>query len=371
MPVALDRRRASLAADLDGIVDEAEQMMARDDFDPDDQSYTVLRERRETTESQLADVLATIEARRMAQHTPVTEQGEQLSPMRQVLREYDSGNSPRFLVDYDLDAVIMRELQTGDPYFTPSASRIQVASLPLITPSLDLVRKVQTGQAYDFVVPPPVVQASTVPEGAQKPTRTWSTTPVIGTLETDAHLIDVTRQTLEDDATAERTLRAWLVDGVRLKQDAKCAAAIAGATGTQTTTGADVASATRAGKAELSALGITATAVYLHPDDASALDLATLSAVNPAPNGLSTIWGMRIVESPAITVGTPIVGAIGQAVYLLYRNSISTYLTDSGMTQETTPRDRFSHNLLGILAEGRSRAHVVAPYLLVKCTVTP
>lgn len=366
MPNVLETRRRAASEDLAGIVTEMENYLAREDADAESADYVALREQRDTAQGVLADLLATIEARRMTQHTPVTPQGEALSPMRQVLREYDSGNSPRFNIEYDLQ----RELQTGDPYFTPSPTRIQVPTLPVITPSLDLVRKVQTGQNYDFVVPPAVVAASTVAEGAQKPTRTWDTNPVTGTLETDAHLIDVTRQTLEDDATAERTLRAWLVDGVRLQQDAKCAAAIAGATGTGTATGDSVASAVRAGKAELSELGIIATAVYMNPADASDLDLATLSAVNPAPNGLSTVWGMRIVESPAIAVGAPIVGAISQAVYLLYRNSIQTYLTDSGMTQETTPRDRFSHNLLGILAEGRSRAHVVAPYLLVKCTVT-
>lgn len=362
----LETRRRAAADELNHIVSEMETYLQREDADAESADYVALREQRDAAQTTLADLLSTIDARRMAQTKPTTPGGEQLSPMRQVLREYDRGISPRFNVEYELQ----RELQTGDPYFTPNPTRIQVATLPVLTPSLDLVRTVQTGQNYSFVVPPPPALASTVAEGAQKPTRTWDSTEVTGTLETDAHLIDVTRQTLEDDASAERTLRAWLVDGVRLQQDAKAQAAIAGATGTLTATGDSVASAVRAGKAELSAVGIVASAVYMHPDDAAALDLETLSAVNPAPNGVSTLWGMRIVESPAIAVGVPIVGAMSQAVYLLYRNSISTYITDSGMTQETTPRDRFSHNLLGILGEGRSRAHVVQPQLLVKCTVT-
>lgn len=366
MPNVLETQRRHAAEELGGIVTEIETYLARDDADTESAEYVALREQRDQAQTTLADLIATIDARRLAQHTPANAGGEQLSQMRQVLREYDRGISQRFNVEYELQ----RELQTGDPYFTPNPTRIQVATLPVNTPSLDLVRSVQTGQNYSFVVPPPPALASTVAEGTQKPTRTWDSTPVTGTLETDAHLIDVTRQTLEDDASAERTLRAWLVDGVRLKQDAKAQAAIAGATGTLTATGETVAAATRAGKAELSAIGIIATAVYLHPDDAAALDLETLSAVNPAPNGVSSLWGMRLVESPAIAVGVPVVGSIGQAVYLLYRSSISTYITDSGMTQETTPRDRFSHNLLGILGEGRSRAHVVQPGLLVKCTVT-
>ncbi len=367
MPNVLETRRKSAADELNTVVTEIENYLQREDADAESADYVALREQRDAAQNRLADALATLEARRLASTKPVAPTGENLSDMRRVLREYDRGNSERFGVGYDLEALLHRELQTGDPYFTPSPTRIQVPSLPSLTPSLSLVSTVQSGQKYDFVVPPPVVAASTVAEGAQKPTRTWTSTQVEGTLETDAHLIDVSRQTLEDDASAERTLRAWLVDGVKLAQDAKVQAAIAGATGTQTATGATVAEGLRNAKAVLSGLGITANAAYLSPGDAAALDLGQAGV--PGYSGVGTVWGMTIVESPAIADGAPIVGSMKQAVYLLYRSSISTYLTDSGMTQETTPRDRFSHNLIGILGEGRSRAHVVAPQLLVKVTV--
>lgn len=364
----LESKRESSAKRLAETVDEMESMLARDDFNPEHEDYVALREARDKEQRNLSDLLTTIDARSLADAPPPqrdSRQRDQVSPMRQVLREYDRGNSSRFEIPYELQ----RELQTGDPYFTPSPTRIQVANLPVITPSLDLIRAVQTNQNYDFVVPPPPELAVTVPEGGKKHTVDWVSSKVTGTLETDATIIDTTRQTLEDDATAERTLRAWLVDGVRLKQDAKVQAAIAGAAGTLTASGAGVAGAIRAGKSALSTLGVYATAAYLHPDDAVALDLGAPSS-NGYP-GVSAAWGMRIVESAAITKGTPIVGAMAQAVYLCYRSAISTYLTDSGMTDETTPRDRFSHNLIGILGEGRSRAHVVQPKLLVKCTVTP
>lgn len=368
MPTVLESRRKSAADDLNSIVTEIDNYLQREDADTESAEYVAMRENRDKAQGALSDLLATIDARRLAQSKPITNEGEVLSPMRRVLREYDRGQSEKFDIAYDLDLILHRELQTGDPYFTPNPTRIAVASsYPFQTPSLDLVRNVQTGQHYNFVIPPPPVAASTVAEGAQKPTRTWVSTTVEGTLETDAHLIDVTRQTLEDDASAERTLRAWLSDGVRLQQDAKAQAAIAGATGTLTATGTTVAEGLRNAKTELSAVGITATAAYLNPADAAALDLGQQGV--PGYNGVGTVWGMRIVESPAIAEGSPIVGAISQAVYMLYRNSIQTYITDSGMTQETTPRDRFSHNLLGILAEGRSRVHVVAPQLLVKVTV--
>jgi hypothetical protein len=364
-PNVLESRRRAAADDLSTIVTEIETYLQREDADTESADYTALREQRDDAQGTLADIIATIDARRQAQHVPAAPGGEQLSPMRLVLREYDRGNSPRFNIEYELQ----RELQTGDPYFTPSPTRIQVATLPVITPSLDVVRTVQTANSYDFVVPPPPEMATTVAEGAKKRTIDWVSTKVAGTLETDALIIDVTRQTLEDDASAERTLRAWLVDGVRLRQDAKVQAAIAGATGTLTASGATVAAAIRNGKSELSEVGVVATAAYLNPTDAAALDLAAPATAGYP--GVASAWGMRIVESPAVAAGAPIVGSMGQAVYLVYRNAIATYITDSGTTDETTPRDRFAHNLLGILGEGRSRAHVVQPKLLVKCTVTP
>lgn len=367
-PSVLEQRRKSAAEDLAGIVREAEAMMAATDFDPDGSEYVALREQREATEARLADVTATINARRLAETPaqPATANGEEISDFRRILREFDRGHSDRVDVPY----LTLREIQTSDVYFKANASRIAVATLPVITPALDSVGSVQVGATYDFVVPPPPTAASTVAEGAKKPTITWTSSKVSGTLGTDAHIIDVSRQTLEDDASAESTLRAWLSDGVRLRQNAKVAAAIAGATGTQTATGTGVLGATRAGKAKLSALGIAATAVHVHPDDAATADIAAMTGGHTGPEGLATYWGMTVVENPAVAVGAPLVGALKQAVYFLYKAGIATYLTDSGATDEATPRQRFNHNLIGILGEGRSDVKVVQPSLLVKCTVT-
>jgi hypothetical protein len=226
-----------------------------------------------------------------------------------------------------------------------------------------------TGQNYDFTVPPPPVAAVTVAEGSKKARVEFTSTQVSGSLETDAHILDVSRQTLEDDAAAEATLKSWLAEGVRLKQDAKAAAAIAGAAGTGSATGPSLLEAIRNGKASLSNLRITATAVYVNPDDAAAIDVAAMSNGHTGPVGLGSVWGLTVIENPGITAGTAIVGSMSQAVYLCYRSSISTYITDSGQTMEDAARDRFSHNILGILGEGRSKVHVVQPKLLVKCTV--
>lgn len=369
MASSLEQLQRSAAAELEDLTSRGADMAAQDDFDFTSAPYLALKEATEAARVRHAELTNMLKARDFAQlsrrpagRTPAPTGEDEFG---RVLREYDRGNSPRFAIPYTIE----RELQTGDPYFTPSPTRIPVSSAPFLTPSLDLVRTVPVGSHnYDFVVPPPVEAAGTVPEGAKKPTRDWVATKVSGTLETDAHIIDVTRQTLEDDATAERMLRAWLADGVRMRQNAKVDAAIAGATGTGTATGATVAEGLRNGKAVLSGLGLPATAAYLNPSDAAELDLGAYTAQGDV-SGYQTVWGMRVVESNAITANAPIVGSMANAVYLLYRNAISTYLTDSGTTDEATPRDRFSHNLIGILAEGRSRAHVVFPQALVKVTV--
>lgn len=364
MPTTLEKQERAAAAELQDLIDRGTELSAADDFDPDTPGYKAFRETFDKVQRRHTELASILAASQVTAVRP-RPQGDKPSDMGRVLREYDRGNSPKFLVPYEL-----RELQTGDPYFTPSPTRIQVGTLPLLTPSLDLVRSVAVGSnQYDFVVPPPVEVAQTVPEGAKKPTIDWVSTKLAGTLETDAVIIDTTRQTLEDDASAERTLRQWLTDAVRRRQDQKVATAITDATGTGTATGATVAEGLRNAKAELSELGLPATAAYLHPSDAAELDLGAYTA-NGDVSGYSTVWGMRVVESMAITANAPIVGSMSNAVYFLYRNAISTYLTDSGMTDEATPRDRFSHNLIGILAEGRSRAHVVFPQALVKVTVT-
>ena len=369
----LDQRRRSAAEDLQGIVAQAENMMARDDFDPESTEYVALREQREATEARLSDVIATMSARALAEGPAPARRDAHgdISPIRQILREYDRGNSDRFDIGYEIQRAYA-VLDTGEDMFSPNPTRITVDQLPVYTPTLDSVRAVPTGNSYDFLVPPPPVVAVTVPEGTAKPAVSFVSAKVAGSLETDAHILDVTRQMLEDDSTAERFLRTWLTEGVKLKQDAKAAAAIAGATGTGTAeaaSGSNLLAAIRLGKAELSKLGIRATAVYINPEDAAEADITAMTVGHTGPNDLADYWGLTPIENPGITQGTAIVGAMPQAVYLCYRNSINTYLTDSGMTVETVPRDRFSNNIIGILGEGRSKVHVVQPKLLVKCTV--
>jgi hypothetical protein len=373
----LDQRRRSAAEDLQGIVSQAENMMARDDFDPESTEYTALREQREATEARLADVLATMNARALAEGPAPARRDSHgdISPIRQILREYDRGNSDRFDVEYEVQRAYA-VLKTTEGLFTNPPTRVGVDALPVFTPSLDAVRAVPTLNTYSFTVPPPPVAAGgPIAEGDAKPPALFVSAKVDGTLETDAHILDVTRQTLEDDATAEAFLRQWLTEGVRLKQDAKVAAAIAGATGTLTATvpktGGNLLQAIRLGKAELSKLGIRATAVYLNPEDAAAADITAMTVGHTGPTGLTDYWGMTPIENPGITKGTAVVGSIAQAVILAYRSAIATYLTDSGMTVETVPVDRFSHNIIGILGEGRSKVHVVQPKLLVKCSVAP
>ena len=120
------------------------------------------------------------------------------SGLAAVIRERSSEILAAWIVQFERSLLRFRRATKA------ATHTAQVANLPALTPSLDLVRAVPIGgNAYDFVVPPPVpADAATVAEGAKKPTTTWVATKVSGTIETQAVIIDVTKQTLEDDASA-------------------------------------------------------------------------------------------------------------------------------------------------------------------------
>jgi hypothetical protein len=369
----LENKRDEHAKALRELVTESEGFMSKENFDPKDSEYVALREKREKMEDNLSDVIATIAARRLAlppSKSDPNSGGRQESACMKVLREYDGrGNSEMWDFEYVLRAYAV--LKTSEPLFDQNPTRIDPGTPDLWTPSLDSVSRIPSSNKFDFTVPPLPKPAGSVAELEAKPAALFSSRRVQGELGTDAHILDVSRQTLEDDSTAEQMLRVWLTQGVTLRQDAKVASAIAGAVGTLTADGIGVAAAIRNGQAVLSSEGIRATHVHMNPLDASALDQAAAMQMHTGPLLITSPWSLARIENPAIPIGQPIVGSMQMAVYLLYRSAISTYLTDAGLTVEDTPRDRFRHNIFGVLGEGRSHVEVVRPELLVRCTVLP
>ena len=71
-----------------------------------------------------------------------------------------------------------------------------------------------------------------------------------------------------------------------------------------------------------------------------------------------------------MAAGTVFVGDFKAGVLHIQRSSASVDITDSGMSVETTPRDRFTHNLYGLRAEARYKTILQQPKAIVKVTVT-
>jgi len=82
------------------------------------------------------------------------------------------------------------------------------------------------------------------------------------------------------------------------------------------------------------------------------------------------VWGVTLIASPAVAAGTVFVGDFKAAVLHLQRSAASIDITDSGMSVETTPRDRFTHNLYGLRGEARYKTVLQQPKAICKVTVT-
>lgn len=111
---------------------------------------------------------------------------------------------------------------------------------------------------------------------------------------------------------------------------------------------------------------VPADGIVIHPNDAEAYDLMKDDVgrylfSDPTSNGAPTPWGLRRVESEAVTEGTAIVGAfrIGGTVY--QREPITILTADQHS-------DFFIRNLIVVLAEERLGFAVFFPASFVQLT---
>jgi HK97 family phage major capsid protein len=109
-------------------------------------------------------------------------------------------------------------------------------------------------------------------------------------------------------------------------------------------------------------------AVVVSPEDGANMDISKSGAASatygywaggPFTPGQPTMWGMRIVESQALTPGTAIVGDFTRCV---------VYDREAATLSIGTANDDFIRNLLRILAELRVGFAVLRPQAL--CIVT-
>jgi HK97 family phage major capsid protein len=109
------------------------------------------------------------------------------------------------------------------------------------------------------------------------------------------------------------------------------------------------------------------TGVVLHPNDWEDIELtkdgngAYVVAVSVAMGGEQKLWRIPVVDTPAITEGTALVGAFGTGAQLYDREAASIRISEQHA-------DFFVRNAIVILAEQRLALAVKRPEAFVKVT---
>lgn len=209
--------------------------------------------------------------------------------------------------------------------------------------------------------------------GGYKPEGSFAFEKVTATVKTIAEWVPATKRSLADVAQ----LRGLIDDELRAdlaeeEEDQILNGSGSGEnlTGILQTSGiqtqafsSDIITSLRKGKTLARTVGrVRANGVVLNPADAEKLDLSKGADqfYGPGPfaaGGISTVWGMPIVESEAIAAGTALVGDFSKAV-LWDREQASISITDSHA-------DFFIRNLVAVLAEERVAFGVTRPKAFV------
>ena len=233
---------------------------------------------------------------------------------------------------------------------------------------LDVVNHVTVSSGVvDWVEIGPDPVAAVVAEGAAKPEATLTFTPKTASLETLAHWVQITRQSLDDAAYIRSLIEGKLRRGLLAKAEADMAAAIdAAATSTATATAAagGLLTAIRKGIGTVQASGYDPNAVLLNPADYASLDVDVMGKTDAGPVTSQQFWGLRPVASNSITAGEAYVGDFMAGATLFDRGVSSVFVSDSHASL-------FISNILVILAETRVKSVVDEPLAICECTAIP
>lgn len=217
-----------------------------------------------------------------------------------------------------------------------------------------------------------VVTTTNDANGGYKPQSDMTFAVVTSPVETIAHLMPITRRAAADAPQVRQMVDAFLLYGLKEEEEDQ----ILNGNGTspnlrgilQTAGISTVGSAGTDLDAIVDAIRTiqadnrTPNALVVHPNDwySTGFLLAKDTAGNylvgdPRANldQLNSLWGLRVVVTPAMTENTALVGDFSQAV-VADRQQSAIYVTDSH-------KDWFQRNLLAVLAEERLGFGVLDP----------
>lgn len=379
MPTVLE----DLTAKRDAEIERLEQLMSRDDFNPEDPELV-------TGKDQIATLNRTIKERT---------DWEQLKAASNKL------TAAQVKVNRDNDGLIRRtsepELSPGE-LFTRSevyqnypgqgtSSRMELktraTSLPSVladfsgvlpprpqrdvTPSvrftlLDLLGSTPvSGNSVETIVWSNTggTTALVVGEGSPKPDVEYGVSVQPYTLSTIAAWTQLTRQLMEDAPAVTARINQMLAREIRIKCESEAATALVAAT-LPTATGTTLMEAIRLGMATVEGEGYDPTAVLLNPADYASLDIEVFTKTLAGTQVNRAFWGLTPISHKAQAAGTATVGDFQAGVERYARTGVNVYITDSHSAT-------FTSNVFTILAEAREKTIVVQPKALVECSKLP
>jgi len=363
---------------------QAEDIMSRDGFNPDDPGYKALKDEAEqltrsikeqsdwVARKALSDEASTVIRRAQLRADQVRGADEpsgswgELFTRSQQFQGYNGyGTSGRVDVPNLHTRAVSLPIKTTDLPSGLLAGSRYLESAPGLYPLLDLIPTVQTSLNAFPVWGTTVTDggAAVVAEGNAKPPLDIAEAKIDVSLDLVAVYTQATRQVLEDIAMARSIIDTHLRRAVLKKFEELAVAALLDATlpTAQAPAGGTLQGAIRLGMATVQTAGWNPTVVAVNPADAAGIDVAALG--NQCCSG-DNFWGLRVVPVSGLTAGAAIVGdfSAGATTYERY-SGVSLFVTDSHA-------DTFIHNVFTFLAEARRKTVIERADAFAKVTVS-
>ncbi|MDN3443749.1 phage major capsid protein [Microbacterium sp. APC 3901] len=224
------------------------------------------------------------------------------------------------------------------------------------------------------------MNAAPVAEGALKPTSIVTMEPVEAKLKVFAHISEpIPKYILEDNDEVQRFIESEFVSGLDLAIQAQLVSGSGmgenllgwlNASGILTVTGVDLITTARKAIERLTANGRTPSFIAVAPADwTTALTTRNTSGnfdfgpTTPVNEAEMKLWGVDVIESPAVTAGTVWTLAEGA-------NSLSTDGKVDARWSDSMSDD-FARNLVRLRVETRVNSDVRTPSGIVKGEIVP
>lgn len=354
----------------DEVIAQAEALVERDGFTPDDEAYQALKTRAETLNKTLedlgqfqatksaADALDATLSRSSRKVEAVKERAEEPASFGELFTRSEQFSEYRgrgTMSPVELEGFLTRAVHETSDFWLMSTQR-EPAERPFSTPIQDSATIVPVStNSVDVVTYQFTNAAAVVAEGADKPESGLAQTITSITLDTVAHWVQFTRQLYADAPAVAARVDNSLRRGILKKLEAEAEDVITGGTYLPVASSGDLMGGIRKAIGELQD-EYDPSHVYLNPADWADLDIAvqgqqTLGAVGVLQRAY---WGMTIVPSSDVAAGTALVADAGIAFEVYRREAVQTFLTDSHAST-------FIANVLTLLAEARQKTVIIDP----------